>query len=130
MSASSTTAPPGITVTGVDYVAIPTRDHAAAVDFYGRVLGLPRRGSWGASPATEFQAGNLTLAVMQMDAFGQEFAPTKAPLALQVPDVAAARAGLEAHGVAFHAQFDSGTCHQAVFSDPDGNTLILHEKYA
>ena len=46
-----------IAVTGVDFVAIPTRERAAAVDCYGRVLGLPRRGSWGSSPATEFQAG-------------------------------------------------------------------------
>jgi predicted enzyme related to lactoylglutathione lyase len=130
MSASTATATPGVTVTGVDFVCLPTRDHAAAVAFYGEVLGLPRRGSWGDMPATEFQAGNLTLAVMQMDAFGQEFRATTAPLALQVPDVAAARAALEAHGVAFHAQFDSGACHQAVFSDPDGNVLILHHRYA
>lgn len=25
---------------------------------------------------------------------------------------------------------DSGVCHQAVFKDPDGNTLILHHRYA
>ena len=126
MSTTATTAP---TITGVDYVAIPTQDHAAAVDFYERVLGLPRRTSWGSMPATELQAGNLTLAVMQLDAFGQEFRRNAAPIALQVPDVAAARAALEAHGVEFHAAYDSGTCHQAVFSDPDGNTLILHHKY-
>ena len=25
---------------------------------------------------------------------------------------------------------DSGVCHQAFFSDPDGNTLNLHHRYA
>ena len=25
---------------------------------------------------------------------------------------------------------DSGVCHQAIFRDPDGNTLDLHHRYA
>ncbi len=25
---------------------------------------------------------------------------------------------------------DSGVCHQAYFTDPDGNNLILHHRYA
>jgi len=25
---------------------------------------------------------------------------------------------------------DSGVCHQAIFTDPDGNPLILHHRYA
>jgi hypothetical protein len=25
---------------------------------------------------------------------------------------------------------DSGVCHQAIFSDPDGNPLALHHRYA
>ena len=117
-------------ITGVDFVCVPTRDVEAARTFYGEVLGLPYRKQWGEMPAHEFQAGELTLAVMQMDAFGQEFSPTKGPIAFQVDDVDAARAHLEGHGVEFHAQFDSGVCHQAVFSDPDGNTLIVHHRYA
>jgi hypothetical protein len=26
--------------------------------------------------------------------------------------------------------FDSGVCHMALFLDPDGNTLMLHRRYA
>jgi hypothetical protein len=26
--------------------------------------------------------------------------------------------------------FDSGVCHGAPFADPDGNSLILHRRYA
>ena len=82
-------------------------------------------------PAGEFQAGDVTLALMQTDAFGQEFRRNGAPLALQVPDVDAARAELEAAGVSFVAEtIDSGVCHQAIFLDPDGNALILHHRYA
>ena len=118
-------------VSGVDYVAIPTQDYEAAAAFYGETLGLPFRKRWGKMPAGEFQAGDVTLALMQMDAFGSDFRRNGAPLALQVPDVAAARAELEAAGVQFLMDtIDSGECHQAIFHDPDGNTLILHHRYA
>jgi catechol 2,3-dioxygenase-like lactoylglutathione lyase family enzyme len=118
-------------VTGVDFVCVPTRDFPAAAAFYGEVLGLPELKRWGSMPAAEFQAGNLTLAVMEMAAFGQEHRPNAAPIALQVADVEAARARLEARGVTFAPDtIDSGVCLQAFFADPDGNPLILHHRYA
>jgi predicted enzyme related to lactoylglutathione lyase len=118
-------------VTGVDFVAIPTADYEAARAFYGDVLGLPFLKGWGKMPAGEFQAGNLTLAVMQSEAFGLEFGKSNAPIALQVDDVEAARTRLEEEGVQFQAEtIDSGVCHMAYFADPDGNPLILHHRYA
>lgn len=121
---------PGLEISGVDFVALPTRDWEAAKKFYGETLGLPFRKRWGERPACEFQAGDLTIAVMQMDAFGQQFEPHGAPIALAVPDVAAARSELEAKGVEFLGEtIDSGVCHQALFKDPDGNTLDLHHRY-
>jgi predicted enzyme related to lactoylglutathione lyase len=48
-----------------------------------------------------------------------------------VDDVAAARAELEAKGVEFEGDtFDTGVCHMAFFTDPDGNDLMLHHRYA
>ncbi len=118
-------------ITGVDFVTVPTADYERAAAFYGQTLGLPFVKRWGSMPAGEFQAGQLTLAVMQSDAFGQEFAPSRTAIALQVADVAAARAELEDKGVGFRGEIiDSGVCHQAHFSDPDGNPLILHHRYA
>jgi predicted enzyme related to lactoylglutathione lyase len=118
-------------VTGVDFIAIQTRDHDAAARFYGETLGLPFVKRWGNMPGSEFQAGNLTLAVMQSDAFGLEFRPGSTLIALQVDDVAATRERLEAAGVAFRGDIlDSGVCHQAFFQDPDGNPLGLHHRYA
>ncbi len=119
-------------ITGVDFVCVPTSDHDRAVAFYGGTLGLPIVKRWGEMPATEFQAGALTLAVMDPSAFGQaEANPNSAPIAFQVDDVAATRAELEAKGVKFLVEMlDSGVCHQAIFSDPDGNPLILHHRYA
>jgi len=118
-------------ISGVDFITVPTRDFEQAGEFYGAVLGLRCSARWGQMPAAEFETGTLTIAVMQSDAFGLEFQPHTHPIALHVEDVAAARAELEAHGVTFHAQtLDSGVCHMAHFSDPDGNALMLHHRYA
>lgn len=119
------------TVTGVDFICLPTNDFEASVAFYEDTLELPRGKRWGDMPAVEFQAGNLTLAVMEPTAFGIEFQPHSLPVALQVEDVPAAKEALEAKGVEFTGDIiDSGTCHQAIFKDPGGNTLDLHHIYA
>jgi len=118
-------------VTGVDFVSVPTDAFDASVKFYGETLGLPCIERYGKMPGAEFQAGNLTLAVMESKAFGQEFRRSSSAIALQVSDVDSARTRLEEAGVQFVSDtFDSGVCHQAVFLDPDGNPLILHHRYA
>jgi catechol 2,3-dioxygenase-like lactoylglutathione lyase family enzyme len=118
-------------VTGVDFITVPTRDFEKAEAFYGTVLGLPCSTRWGNMPAGEFETGTLTIAVMQSDAFGLEFQPHMHPIALHVEDVGAARAELESRGVTFSPEtVDSGVCHMAYFSDPDGNALMLHHRYA
>jgi predicted enzyme related to lactoylglutathione lyase len=118
-------------VNGVDFIAVPTKDYDAAAKFYGDVLGLEFGKRWGEMPAGEFETGSLTIALMQSDAFGMEFRPHGCPIALHVDDVEAARAELESKGVSFGADtMDSGVCHMAHFSDPDGNTLMLHNRYA
>jgi predicted enzyme related to lactoylglutathione lyase len=118
-------------ITGVDFICVPTEDYERSAAFYGDVLGLRFGKRWGTMPAGEFETGSLTLALMQSDAFGATFAPHTHPIALHVDDVEAARAELEGKGVAFAADtMDSGVCHMAHFKDPDGNTLMLHNRYA
>jgi catechol 2,3-dioxygenase-like lactoylglutathione lyase family enzyme len=118
-------------VTGVDFICVPTRDYEQASEFYADVLGLERSKRWGNMPAGEFETGSLTIAVMQSDAFGLEFSRHSHPVALHVDDVEAARAELEGRGVTFHGDVvDSGVCHMAYFNDPDGNSLMLHHRYA
>lgn len=118
-------------IKGVDFVYIYTEDIAKAEAFYGGTLELPELKRYGQMPGIEYQAGNLTLAVMQPDAFGVEFAKSTQGIALHVDDVAAARKKLEEAGVSFVADtIDSGVCHMAFFSDPDGNSLLFHNRYA
>ena len=121
----------GRLVAGTDFVAIPTQDIDRAVAFYRDVLGLEQSKQWGSMPAYEFETGNLTLALMQTDAFGVEFSPNATPIALHVDDFEAAKAELESRGVEFQTDtIDSGVCYQAIFTDPDGNALDIHHRYA
>jgi predicted enzyme related to lactoylglutathione lyase len=118
-------------VTGVDFTVIPVKDFERALEFYGETLGLPLSTRYGKMDGVEFETGNLTLAVLSADQFGIDFTPTRNAIALRVDDVAAARSELEAKGVQFHGDIlDSGVCHQAFFSDPEGHALILHHRYA
>ena len=124
----STTTP---IVNGTDFITVPTRDYEKASEFYGTVLGLPFSKRWGNKPAGEFETGNLTIAVMQSDAFGLEFQAHTHPIELHVDDFDAAHAELEARGVKFKGDtIDSGVCYQAFFEDPDGNALAIHHRYA
>jgi predicted enzyme related to lactoylglutathione lyase len=117
-------------VSGTDFVAVPTTDYERAAEFYGSVLGLPFGKRWGEMPAGEFETGSLTIAVMQSEAFGQEFHPHAAPIALHVDDFEAAKSELESRGVEFVRTIDSGVCHMGIFQDPDGNSLMIHHRYA
>jgi catechol 2,3-dioxygenase-like lactoylglutathione lyase family enzyme len=118
-------------ITGTDFITVATQDFDRAIEFYGGVLGLPESKRWGNMPGVEFETGNLTIAIMQSDAFGLEFRPHNHPIEFRVGDVAAARGELESRGVKFEADtLDSGVCHQAFFSDPDGNALAIHHRYA
>ena len=118
-------------ITGVDFITVPTQNFEEAEKFYGDVLGLERSKQWGSMPAREFETGSLTIAVMQSDAFGVDFAPHSHPIALHVEDVEAARSELEGQGVEFEGEtMDSGVCHMAHFADPDGNRLMFHHRYA
>jgi catechol 2,3-dioxygenase-like lactoylglutathione lyase family enzyme len=120
-----------IGVSGTDFICIPVTDIERAREFYGGVLGLEFGKQWGEMPGFEYETGNLTIALMQSDAFGQEFAPHTHPVALQVEDVEAARGELESKGIEFPQDtLDSGVCHMAFFADPDGNGLMLHHRYA
>lgn len=121
----------GRLVGGVDFVALSTQDIEQASRFYGEVLGLPRSVYMPERSYSEFETGNLTLSLIEGEKMGIGHNLNRNAIALHVDDVAAARAELEAKGVAFHADtMDTGVCHMAFFSDPDGNALMLHHRYA
>ena len=119
-----------IEVTRVDYIRVPVDDIDAAVHFYGEVLGLPRNEHLHHDDWIEFEASNVTLAVMTPETHDSSFAPLPpSTIALGVPDVATAKTQLEAAGVEVGAVWDSGACNGAGLSDPAGNRILLHHRY-
>lgn len=131
MSTAATNTP----VTGVDFVNVPTTDLDRARAFYGDVLGLEASAVYqrGDAPpmGAEFETGTVTIALIDSAAIGREFQANTLPIAFRVDDVAAARTELESRGVTFGADtLDTGVCHMAFFTDPDGNALMLHKRYA
>ena len=118
-------------VTGVDFAMVPTRQFETAIAFYGETLGLPRSVHRPDRGFAEFETGNLTLDVIEVERMGMTFQASPNPIALHVDDVAQARAELEERGVEFRGEtFDTSVCHMAFFADADGNALMLHHRYA
>ena len=112
----------------VDFVSFLTQDIARAKRFYVDVLGLEVETEGDSD--MELRAGQVTLDIFDPSSIGQPFAVSPAGLALRVPDVDAARAELEAKGVAFDGEtIVTGVCKQAWFKDPDGNSLMLHRRF-
>ena len=120
-----------IGVERVDYVRVPVTDIEQAKHFYGELLGLEQNPNSPGDDWIEYEAGNVTLAVMTPHTHDDEFTPLPpATIALRVADVAAAKAKLEAAGLEVAEMWDSGVCNGAGVSDPAGNRILLHRRYA
>src|SRR3954452_20991550 len=120
-----------IEVQRVDYIRVPVTDMAAATHFYGEILGLERNPHSPDDDWVEYEAGNVTLAVMTPHTHEYEFSPLPpGALALRVRDVAEAKANLEASGVEVNDMWDSGKCRGAGVRNPSGNPILLHRRYA
>jgi catechol 2,3-dioxygenase-like lactoylglutathione lyase family enzyme len=115
-------------ISTLDFVGIPSQDAERSRSFYVDTLGLRPDDK----ARFEVWAGDTCFAIWEPARIGMPFTPQKnAHPALHVDDVAAARAELEAKGVEFVGDiFDTGVCHMALFTDPDGNDLMLHHRYA
>jgi catechol 2,3-dioxygenase-like lactoylglutathione lyase family enzyme len=119
---------PDVLIERLDFVAVPSQDAERARSFYVDTLGLRP----DEHARFEFWLGETCFGIWEPARLGMEFAPQKnAHLALHVADVAAARTELEAKGIQFFGEtLDTGVCHMAFFTDPDGNDLMLHHRYA
>jgi len=114
-------------IRSLDFVGVPSTDAERTRSFYVDTLGLRPDDK----ARFEFWLGDTCFTIWEPEKLGMPFAPQKnAHPALHVDDVAAARADLEAKGVEFAGEtFDTGVCHMAFFTDPDGNDLMLHHRY-
>jgi catechol 2,3-dioxygenase-like lactoylglutathione lyase family enzyme len=115
-------------ITSLDFVAVPSQDAERSRSFYVDTLGLRPDDR----ARFEVWVGETCFGIWEPEKMGRPFAPQKnAHVALHVDDVAAARGDLEAKGIEFNGEtFDTGVCHMAFFTDPDGNDLMLHSRHA
>jgi catechol 2,3-dioxygenase-like lactoylglutathione lyase family enzyme len=115
-------------ISKTDFIGVPSTDPERTRAFYVETLGLrpDERARF------EFWAGDTCFGIWEPGKMGVDFAPQKlAPPALHVDDVEAARKELEEKGIKFIGDtFDTGVCHMAFFTDPDGNDVMLHNRYA
>jgi predicted enzyme related to lactoylglutathione lyase len=115
-------------ITKLDFIGVPSQDAERSHRFYVETLGLRPDDN----AQYDVWAGETCFGIWEPEKMGMPFMPQKnAHPALHVDDVATARAELEAKGVTFAGEtFDTGVCHMALFTDPDGNDLMLHSRYA
>jgi catechol 2,3-dioxygenase-like lactoylglutathione lyase family enzyme len=115
-------------ITKLDFVGIATKDADRSRAFYVDTLGLRPDDK----AKYEFWVGETCFGIWEPERQGMGFAINSVSFpALHVEDVAASRAELEAKGVKFEGEIlDTCVCHMAIFKDPDGNSLMLHNRYA
>ena len=115
-------------ISKLDFVSVPSQDAERSKAFYVEILGLrpDDTAPW------DFWVGDTCCVIWEPARFGMEFAPQKnGHLA-----VARRRRGdrsrhARGKGISFTGDtLDTGVCHMAFFTDPDGNDLMLHHRYA
>jgi catechol 2,3-dioxygenase-like lactoylglutathione lyase family enzyme len=114
-----------------DFVGVNVRDRARASEFYGTTLGL-RRNPVSHDEWPEFEGDNVVLLLSTPEQKGGGDYRPEYSVALRVADVQATMDRLQAAGVTFEFPqvYDTGVCHMAFFEDRDGNSLMLHRRYA
>ena len=110
----------------VDFISVPTRDIARAVEWYRDVLEL----DVSEHAEGEVETPNVTLSFWSPEEQGEQFVPNENGIARRVADVEAAVEEVRTRGAEVMGIQDSGVCHMGFVKDPDGNVLILHRRYA
>ena len=114
-------------IRGIDFVMYQVSDLARAAQFYRETLGLSQElfaeeGHWA-----EFNCGNVTLALHGGMKLPEQIAGGR--IALAVEDVRAACAELKSKGAHVVGEpVDYSVCCAVEVLDPDGNTVILHQR--
>ena len=116
-------------VHGIAFVHYPVTDKQRARNFYEGVLGLAYEsghdfpdGFW-----LEYAVGDSTIALSN---FWKPATEARGPMvALEVADFGEAVVKLKAARATFTLQpHETPVCHQAVVLDPDGNSVMIHQR--
>ena len=116
----------GMNILGIDFTFFAVSDMQKSLVFYRDVLGIPlaclvHEGTWA-----EFEINPGTLVLGQDDSITE---PGGGVVALAVEDVEATVEELEQAGIHINVPVGESTvCFWAIVSDPDGNSVIIHQR--
>lgn len=117
-------------ITDVAFFSYPVSDLRRARAFYESVLNLTMARSFGDElhGAIEYDIAGATLCIANVfDCFAPS--PNGGMIALEVEDFDVAVARLREHRSPYAlAPYESPLCRGVVFSDPDGNSVMLHQR--
>jgi predicted enzyme related to lactoylglutathione lyase len=120
-----------VKVKDIAFTGTPVTDMKKARAFYEGVFGL--------TPAHVFEQGDCCWleydigpgkATLAITDYNPEWKPSAAgtTIAFEIADFDATIAHLKTHNVAFLGEpYESPVCRMALISDPDGNTIIIHQ---
>lgn len=116
----------------IAFTCYPVTDLKRARQFYEGVLGLTETRFFGKENTgfVEYDIGPGTLAIGNG---APDWKPSAGggSVALEVDDFDAAINRLRASGCAFRLEpLETPVCHMAVVSDPDGNSVTIHQRKA
>ncbi|HMQ35021.1 MAG TPA: VOC family protein [Chloroflexaceae bacterium] len=119
-------------IVGAHHVALYTADFERLHAFYTGVLGLEEVGRFEGHPIVFLDAGGTVLELVGGEGAAEPRGQGWNHLALEVADLDAAVAALEAGGVVFHSPPEpfppeAPRARIAFFRDPDGNLLELYQ---
>ena len=114
-------------IRGTDFVMYQVSDLATAARFYRETLGLPQEIYSEEWQWAEFNCGNVTLSLHGGVKLPKKIAGGR--IALAVEDIHAAVRGTEGKGArVLKEPTDYSVCWAMEVLDPDGNTVILHQR--
>lgn len=126
-----TTAVSPIRVTAIAFTGYPVTEVARARAFYEGLLNLQTGVTFEHDGKSwiEYDIGAGTLAISNMSADQWKPSSDGPVIALEVAEFDGAIATLRAAGVRFLIEpMDSGACRMAIITDPDGNSLAIHQR--
>lgn len=113
-----------MTPASIAFVMYPVTDMDRALAFYRDVLGLKQAGL-ASEYWVEFEVGDATFGIGNFEQVGTP--GTAQSLAIEVPDMAAARTALAQRGTESSEPFETQICFISMVRDPDGNQIWLHQ---
>ncbi|MCX6954387.1 MAG: VOC family protein [Verrucomicrobia bacterium] len=122
-----------IRITEIAFTGYPVTDLARARTFYEKLLGLTPAQTFGHGDKQwiEYAVGAGTIAISNMAGEMWKPSPDGPGIAFEVENFDAAIATLKTAGVRFVLDaMTSPTCRMAIISDPDGNSVVIHQRNA